>query len=516
MKPTLLLAGILFLPAAALRGQTSTLSKYSMTVMPGLVVDFCAEPIARFVPPENIDPKKPPVFKKFEGTRSSIFISPYLTVPLDGVDIVDDNGEWMKYSEINKTTAQTAKVGIKVTVAVPPYDTDLSWKKRMISIIHSLYPQPDLQIVKSPIIVVEKGPGSPGFIPAPNYSFSGIGDLPEYRWYLDGYSFEPLAIRGLELTVTCNGKSFPKYVAAPPETSVPINSTFLITLEPGDPGTVKAFRNGKFQVTASYITTLSNTSTATVVTEITGYTSHLASEFRKEVESASSSGSGFFIFSHSSSSVAKWMNDEAYRAGSSFNNLSRTVVMKNVSDPMLVEMVDEFAWPPIGREQVIENHLKAAAIAQSSGNKVLADVHRQYAESLAKSGANEAPKVDTLKAAAALVEGDMLGFLENGVAVSNKSNKGSFTYRKLRSSTFSGEDIQRLNAMMIRSVEARNLASISDFPFQAQISKIKDANEGRLNLKQLKDSKTETQFATGGPWLFELIDLDDEPKSEKK
>ena len=509
MKHTVLISSFFVLPLAAICGETSTLSKYPMTVRTGFVMDFCAEPIAKFAPPEIIDPKKPATVKKFEGTRSSIFISPYLTVPLDGVNVLNEDGEWMKNADINKTTAQTAMVGIKVTVSVPPYDTDLSWKKRMISIIHSLDPQPDLQITRSPLKVVDKAADINGTIPYANPYFGAFVQLdsPEYRWYLDGYSFEPLAIRGMELTVICNGKSFPKYVAATPETGVPINSSFLITVEPGDVGTLKAFRNGKFQVTASYITTLSNTSTANVVTEITGYTAHLASEFRKEVQKASSSGSSFFIFSGSSSSVAQWMNNEASRSSSSFNKLSRTVVMKNVSDPILVAMVDEFAWPPTGREQVIENHLKAAAIAQSSGNKALADVHTHYAESLAKAAANDAPKVDTVKAAAALAEGDMLSFLASGVAVSNNSNSGSFTYRKLRSSTFSGEDIQRLNAMMIRSVEARNLASISDFPFQADISKLKDANEGQLNRQQLKDCVKKLQPTMAGPWLFEAIDL---------
>ena len=170
--------------------QTSTLSKYQMTVIPGVALDFFAEPTA--APPAPIAGKPAPTAPAGGNPeRARVFISPFLSAPLDAISIIGANGDWLKASELNAETAAGAKVNVKLMLSMPPYETDLSWKKGMIAVINNIPNPPALQINVAGKVI---GLGGNIVMPTSPYAplSTGVGLDPffdVYQWYLNSYSF---------------------------------------------------------------------------------------------------------------------------------------------------------------------------------------------------------------------------------------------------------------------------------------------------------------------------------------
>lgn len=512
-----LLSSALVAQAVAAAPTSSTLAKHQMSIFPGLTLDFFSEPVERYSPTPAPGGSGTPAGGSFNKSR--VFISPFVTVPLDGVFITDRNGEWIKAAQLSDAAiASNSRVAISLTLMLPPYETEQSWKLRMIGIMNNLDPLPPLSLSLGGMSISLGGPmGGPMGGPGPSLGFqpgpggytptpfaSMLAARPDYQWYLNRYSFEPMAVRGLKVTISCNGVDFPPTLFASDNQFVTLGSTFRAVVSPTDVATLRAFRRGQFQVKAEYVMALTNTQIASVVTDLSGYSNHLATQFAKDVSRVSSSGGGFFIFSTASSSVARWLQDEASSNGTSMNSLSRTIVLRNVTDPILVKAVDQFMWPVASnRDEVIAAHRQAAADARAAGKPDLATAHDHYVQALTQAAANEPPKVDAVKAAAALATKDILGFLASGVAIEDRSSSGSFTYRKLRSSSFSSSDVQALNAMFISSVESQNAVILSDFPLQNDISRARDEDpEGLIARRKLAQIAREKQAP--GPWLLDL------------
>lgn len=501
------------------KGEISYLSRYTLPILPGFSVDFFMEPTPEF--PKNQSGKAPEQ-KPATADKAKVFITPYVNVPIGGVDITDENGDWLKLENLNAENAKKAKVIIDIKVQGPPIE-DTSWAKKMIAIAKNIDPKPPLRVYFTGGKYIEFGAkspinNSPGLMPGygnpydPSASvFDNNKNDAVYQWYLDSYSFELMAVRNLVVEVSCMGKRFPATTFGNPSAFIQLNSTFSLVVEPGDVAMIKAFRKGKFQITASYLTSLSNAEIGTVVENVSGYTAFVFSEFKKELQQRTNSGSSFFIFKNSSTRISKWLSEDLSKNSERYSSYSKTVFQRNIKSERILNMMDDFAWPETTRDRARQDHLDAAKAARAEGKIELADAHDDYASALLAAGASKAPAVDPLKAASALVQKDFLAFLASGVAIEDSRNSGSLTYRRIRSGSFSDDDLRQFNAIFLTSTESESLVTIADFPFQSDISEKRDKSEklGRDDLvKIVKDSKN---VMSAGPWFFEVAHfLDDE------
>lgn len=103
-----------------------------------------------------------------------------------------------------------------------------------------------------------------------------------------------------------------------------------------------------------------------------------------------------------------------------------TVVMYDASDAMMAEFESKF-FPALARQEVINNHIAAAA--QASDNHELAKLHADYADAISQQ--NQMKEVDTVAAAAALNSGDYAGFLAHGVRSINSKDSKADNFRRL-------------------------------------------------------------------------------------
>jgi hypothetical protein len=108
-----------------------------------------------------------------------------------------------------------------------------------------------------------------------------------------------------------------------------------------------------------------------------------------------------------------------------------TVVMYDATDSMIKQFESEF-FPDLQKQEVIDQHLAAAAEATTSGNLPLAKVHQDYADGIAKS--NELKEVDAVAAAAALSQSDYAGFIAQGVRSINSNDRKENSFRRVVSS----------------------------------------------------------------------------------
>lgn len=143
-----------------------------------------------------------------------------------------------------------------------------------------------------------------------------------------------------------------------------------------------------------------------------------------------SKSSGFQVFGIGSRrSKMKTSITSSMKSDTKVELMERTqVVMYDATDSMIAEFESKF-FPSLSRQEVIDNHVKAAEEAQAAGNHELAKLHADYADAISKQ--NQMKEVDTVAAAAALNSGDYAGFIAHGVRSINSNDTKANNFRRL-------------------------------------------------------------------------------------
>ncbi|MEW6369469.1 MAG: hypothetical protein AB1584_00930 [Pseudomonadota bacterium] len=143
--------------------------------------------------------------------------------------------------------------------------------------------------------------------------------------------------------------------------------------------------------------------------------------------------SGFqFLGMGSKKSTMKERIKQALTDQTSGGTYGQTMIQMDDADESQIAMFTERFFPTLSRDQVIENHMNAAAAAQSEGKTELAETHRKYAEDLRAEKLDLS--VDTAAALAALNKDDYVGFIAHGLKIGSAANKGTFEYHRVLNS----------------------------------------------------------------------------------
>jgi hypothetical protein len=187
-------------------------------------------------------------------------------------------------------------------------------------------------------------------------------------------------------------------------------------------------RSGNFEL--EVVSRFRDTKTGSISASFDARTA--VNSFVEETQKAltKSKSSGFQVFGMGSrrSKISTSINS-SMKANGTVEQMDRTqVVMYDASDAMIAEFESKF-FPSLSRQEVIDNHISAAAEAQAAGNHELARLHADYADAIGKH--NQMKEVDTVAAAAALSSGDYAGFLAHGVRSINGNDSKANSFRRL-------------------------------------------------------------------------------------
>ncbi len=109
--------------------------------------------------------------------------------------------------------------------------------------------------------------------------------------------------------------------------------------------------------------------------------------------------------------------------------------------------------------ETINNHLIAAQKAIDKGDPQMAKIHGDYAKFL-QDGAttlDDLNHINALSALTSLAQGNVAGFLAQGVAFNQSNSTGTFTFRRVTSGAFSQSDTRKFNALIFKSLIENHL-----------------------------------------------------------
>lgn len=187
-------------------------------------------------------------------------------------------------------------------------------------------------------------------------------------------------------------------------------------------------RSGNFEL--EVVTRFRDTKTSSISANFDARSA--ISSFVEETQKAitKSKSSGFQVFGMGSRRTKMTTSIEnSMKTKDKVDLMEKTqVVMYDASDAMIAEFEDKF-FPTLSRQEVIDNHIAAAAEAQASGKNELAKLHTDYADAISQQ--NQMKEVDTVAAAAALNSGDYAGFIAHGVRSINGNDSKANNFRRL-------------------------------------------------------------------------------------
>lgn len=277
------------------------------------------------------------------------------------------------------------------------------------------------------------------------------------------YQVNPVAPNRLSAQVECLGEEIGTMTEDDADAFVSTFSSWQIACKSLDKAAAQLILQGQFQLEVSYSVQLAKFQQLHVSIERKSFNTACVSAFKKLVTKASSSGGSFLFIDWSDTSYEEYMRASLNASGESSMESQETYFARDVTDPMLRQKLDSVMFDSLSETQFRANHEKAAAKASQLGLVALAALHTDYAKAVASKRTKD--QVDTLKALAALSEGDVAGFLANGVAFGKSDGSTDYDISAISQAQFGITEKKNIEALLLESVSIRYLHKVGPYQF---------------------------------------------------
>lgn len=241
----------------------------------------------------------------------------------------------------------------------------------------------------------------------------------------------------------------------------------------GDPEIIEAIVAGDFTLRMSYTYPLSTFSGLYLSVDQKMFTSTRAKAFKEFVSKVKKEAGGILFWKYSSE-VASISARESFESETSSSFASSTnIVMVDPTPETQKRLETLLGFVQSSQQSVVASHEAAADKAQNSGKPSLATLHSQYASAVNAKDVDA--QINVLAAVASLSQGDILGFLANGMAFQKSSGSSSFNYYGTTTVSVDSSFQNDYNETIIKN--ARVAGAISDGPW---VKTMKEYNENTL------------------------------------
>lgn len=419
----------------------SNLSSFEVTATDGNVYKGYAEP-------------KNPLTDENAAVKSRIYIFPQILLHDDAVVVRNRIGDKVTIANYAEFEKLTARINVELKANTPS-------EEELLVIISKINPgiaQP-MSLQEKPIQPVNNGTGS-------YYQKMAMYNSKLQQWensrkqaieYAKGYQVVPVNPRNLEFNVLVNGVSIKKHTLT--TNSTVGSGTFQINI----PFSEELFNfrlllEKDYLIQSDFQYLSSKFQSAAAIKDLRTFVNYSAQQFKKEIVNASSSSSGFLFWKSTRRSIKRYVEEQS-RQNLSSGTVSRYEYTVYDGDETLMKQVDNFLFPEISLTETINNHLAAAQKAIDKGDEQMAKIHTDYAQFLQDGAASlgDLNHINALGALTSLGQGNIAGFLAQGVAFNQSNATGTFTFRRIISGSIDQTDTKQFNALVFKSLFENHL-----------------------------------------------------------
>lgn len=386
------------------------------------------------------------------GSTSKIFILPNLSLDLDKIKYLDDQG---------RETYQTDE-NIRAMIISVNQDLKLPNESQKAAIIAAISRNTTIQAFYPPI--VKNNFGAPVVNPSLNpmltsqiiamanqYESNKI--LPQQQLineYNTKYEAQIISLTELEVIVEV-GNDIVYSKRIPKSTWIGQGGTLTsITIDNPSEYVKNVIAGGNAQIIVSYKFLDSKKSSINANINSSSIVNQFLSEAYESSVSQRSSGWTFLGFGSKSKSI-KSSFDQQVNQQFNAEIISNTTIEMYDADDQMIEMFENAFFPNLSEQEVIQNHKIAAEKAEAEGNLALKDLHLKLVDALQNNNPDLAPNIEA--AVAALGKKDYIGFIANGVKWGDNRGNGNNTFRRVLNSSEMERMVETWNQTKVISVQ---------------------------------------------------------------
>lgn len=383
--------------------------------------------------------------------RARILLLPTIALGTNSVFINDANGNTVTAATISSATPPfSGYVRISVARSSPSDD-----EKYLI--LHEIYPELPAPSLSRDLPILPAVTGKPN-VDATNGALYA-SELRKwetsrlnYQDRLQLHQFLPSMPRNLEVTIKQGGNTVGSYklgsgiksIGGPID--VPLQNGLTIAQ-------LRPLLREDFSAEASFSIDSTNIQSLSGNYHQAEFTSSVADAFRKEINSTSTSSSGFLFWESTVKRLSTSVNQSVSNSVS--NRRSVTVEIRNydTSDQSTISLMESVIFPKMTKDDVIKQHKNAADAAKKDGNSSLEQLHRKYIETIANEAGGLGKGFDSFDALLSLSDGDLIGFLSSGFAFKETSGSSNLTYRQVASKVVSADQFRSFSSQLFSTYE---------------------------------------------------------------
>jgi hypothetical protein len=228
------------------------------------------------------------------------------------------------------------------------------------------------------------------------------------------------------------------------------NTLPTLPVQAATPRQVNRIKSGSFELQISYRFKDSKVGSINASFDAKRTSDSYISETQRAITQNKSSGFKVLGIGYRRSKLKQSL-DQSVTQRTSELNMANTVIVMDDADEDMIEQFEAQFFPSLSKQSVIEDHLRAAAVARAGGDTGLAKVHEDYASALRRD--DELAEVDAVGAAAALSAGDYAGFIAKGVRAQLSDDNRSNNFSRVISISSNQEDSTTWSQLRRRSVQ---------------------------------------------------------------
>ena len=383
--------------------------------------------------------------------RARIILLPTIALGTNSVFINDANGNRVTAASLSTASPPfSGYVRIFVTRSSPTDD-----EKYLI--LHEIYPELPAPSLSRDLPVLPAVTGNPK-IDSTNGTFYGAelrkweNSRFNYQARLQLHQFLPSMPRNLEVTIKQGGNSVGTYKMGGGIKS--IGGPIDVTLQNGlTVAQLRPLLRDEFSVDASFSIDSTNFQSLSGNYRQTELISSVADAFRKEINSTSTSSTGFLFWENTVKRLSTSVNQSVSNSVSNRGSLTVEIRNYDTSDQATISLMETVLFPKMTKDEVIKQHKNAADAAKKTGNTSLEQLHRKYIETIANEAGGLGKGFDSFDALLSLSDGDLLGFLSSGFAFKETTGSSNLTYRQVASKVVSADQFRSFSSQLFSTYE---------------------------------------------------------------